>query len=358
MSRIAGGDLAALTRGLTSWLEQWEPAAKEGARIESIERPASGWSGDTLIVTVRPAIDLGEEAASSHFVARIAPSSGFASFPVTDLEAQAAVMNALRRYGAPAPRVMHVERDLRWVGSQFLVMGRVPGRSVGDTPALDGWLMALPKTNQRLIHESYIDTLATIHRLDWHDAGLVGLLRDAGEDLTPETAWWTGYIDWAADGEPTPSLVSCMRWCTDTAPVTSHARSLCWGDARLGNVMLLDDGSASGLLDWELASIGPPEMDLAWYLALDRLTARIAGITVPGFLTREEVIARYEHRLGRRTEHLEWHEIFALVRSVAINDRQARMAAATGVEYPGFSGEDNPLLAYIGRRILRFEGKA
>jgi aminoglycoside phosphotransferase (APT) family kinase protein len=131
--------------------------------------------------------------------------------------------------------------------------------------------------------------------------------------------------------------------------------SLCWGDARLGNVLFLDDGSIGALLDWELASIGPPEMDLGWYLALDRLTTKVIGQKVPGFLERDEAISRYQHHLGRAVEHLDWHEIFALVRSVAINERQARLAAAAGVPYPGVAGKDNPMLDYITRRIDRFE---
>jgi aminoglycoside phosphotransferase (APT) family kinase protein len=135
----------------------------------------------------------------------------------------------------------------------------------------------------------------------------------------------------------------------------AHPPSLCWGDARLGNVLLLDDGSIGALLDWELASIGPPEADLAWYLALDRLTTRVIGRSVPGFLARDDAISRYEGRLGRTVEHLDWHEIFALVRSVAINERQARLAAAGGVPYPGVPGKDNPMLDYIRRRIERFE---
>jgi aminoglycoside phosphotransferase (APT) family kinase protein len=107
------------------------------------------------------------------------------------------------------------------------------------------------------------------------------------------------------------------------------------------------------VLDWELASIGPPEMDLAWYLALDRLTAKFTG-TVPGFLDRARAIDYYESHLGRAVVDLEWHEIFALVRSAAINDRQARIAAAAGVPYPGVAGDDNPVLRYITRRIDRY----
>ncbi|MGH9029876.1 MAG: phosphotransferase family protein [Acidimicrobiales bacterium] len=358
MSPIAGTELGALTERLDKWFENWVPAKEAGARLETVTRAASGWSSDTLVVAMSASVDLGSgRASASELVVRIAPAPEAASFPEVDLAAQAAVMEAVRRSGLPAPTVVCIEEDARWVGSPFLVMVRVAGRTVGDAPSLDPWLMALPGEDQRRVHEAFVDALAGLHRIDWRAAGLARSLRDSGGDMVTETKWWTDYVDWASDGSPTPSLAAHARWCVQSAPEMRRDRSLCWGDARLGNVMLDDGASTTALLDWELATIGPPEMDFAWYLALERLTTRVTGTSVPGFMDREETIARYERRLGRRLEELDWHEIFALVRSAAINDRQARLAASAGVDYPGVFGEDNPLLAHIGRRIARFKGE-
>ncbi|HEX3842327.1 MAG TPA: phosphotransferase family protein [Acidimicrobiales bacterium] len=356
MSGIARVDVATLTVGLDAWLEQWEPARRAGAQIHRLERPASGWSSDTLLTTVHPPIDvLANRQPVTELVFRVAPPAAVASFPMDDFAPQAAVIGSLPSAGLPAPTVLAVEDDRQWLGAPFLVMTRSPGRAVGDAPALDPWLIGLPSTTQRRIHEGYLDALAAIHRFDWHDAKLDGVLRQAGPDLKAEFAWWSAYIDWASEGTPAPELDGHLQWCIDTAPFMAHPPSLCWGDARLGNVLLREDGSIGALLDWELASIGPPEADLAWYLALDRLTTRVVGRSVPGFLARDDAISRYQDHLGRPVEHLDWHEIFALVRSVAINERQARLAAAGGVPYPGIPGKDNPMLDYIRRRIQRFE---
>jgi len=116
----------------------------------------------------------------------------------------------------------------------------------------------------------------------------------------------------------------------------------------------LDDGRVVALLDWELASIGPAEMDLAWYLVLDELVAGFVERTVPGFVDRDASIRFYERALGRQVAHLAWHEIFALARSIAINDRQARLAAAAGTRYPGVAGDANPMLAILADRITAF----
>ncbi len=129
---------------------------------------------------------------------------------------------------------------------------------------------------------------------------------------------------------------------------------MCWGDARIGNLLFADDRTVASVLDWEMATIGPAETDLAWFLALDELTTYFVKRTVPGFGDRAAVVGRYEAALGRAVVDLEWHEIFALVRSTAINDRQARLADESGVAYPGVAGDGNPVLRVITRRIEAF----
>ena len=180
------------------------------------------------------------------------------------------------------------------------------------------------------------------------------MIRGGEGSLAREVAWWVDYVDWASDGEPAARLAEAAAWCAATMPTSEPPASLAWGDARIGNVLFDDDRSVASVLDWEQASIGPAEMDLAWYLVLDELTTHFVKRTVPGFMTRAEIVERYEAALGRPVRDLEWHEIFALVRSTAINDRQARLAAQSGVDYPGVAGDDNPVLGFIAERIRAF----
>ena len=84
------------------------------------------------------------------------------------------------------------------------------------------------------------------------------------------------------------------------------------------------------------------------YLSLD--TNEFTGTRVEGFLDRSAVVSRYETLLGRAVCDLGWHEVFALVRSIAINERQLRLAEAAGVPYPGLGGNDNPMLAWAERK--------
>jgi aminoglycoside phosphotransferase (APT) family kinase protein len=346
MATLARRDDGALRSGFTRWCAaRWPDLAFV---VAELNRPSAGWSNETLLVTMSsPTRDRRER-----FVVRLPPP--LLTYPSYDLAAQAAVLEALTSGPIPVPHVVAFEADDQWLGAPFLVMTHEPGRPGAEAPALDPWVMDAPLEQQARVHDGFVTTLASIHRVDWRVAGLDRVVRGGERSLVPEITWWTEYVDWASDGAPTAALAETLAWCATTAPVSEPAASLCWGDARLGNLLFTDDGRVSSVLDWELASIGAAELDLAWYLALDELTTHFTGGPVPGFLTRSDVIARYEQRLGRVVTDLEWHEIFALARSVAINERQARLAARSDIPYPGVAGDRNPVLRHLVRRVDAF----
>jgi aminoglycoside phosphotransferase (APT) family kinase protein len=227
------------------------------------------------------------------------------------------------------------------------------GEPIGEAPALDRRLLARSVDDQRRIQERFVDALASVHRIDV-DAPAAAAIAALRRGIATEVEYWTAYASWAADGAPAQVLADALQWCARTIPESEAPDSLLWGDARLGNVLYDDDGRVVALLDWELATIGPAEMDLGWYIVLDEITTGFVGRTVPGFAARDDVVRRYERALGRDVMHLAWHEIFALTRSIAINDCQARLAAAAGTPYPGVPGDANPVLAHLDARISAF----
>jgi aminoglycoside phosphotransferase (APT) family kinase protein len=323
---------------LVAGIERWSQR-----HVAALERPSSGWSSETVVVTY------GDD---ERVVVRLPPL--VASFPDDLLRPQARVLVALEASGVPVPHVVAFEQDPEFLGAPFLAMSFVVGRAPGDAPGLDPWVADAPATVQRHMHDRFINLLAAVHLVHWQTAGLGDELRVGTAN---EVRYWIEYAHWAADGSPAGALVDALRWCESSAPETEPPRSLLWGDARLGNVVFEATKKRRDVvaaLDWELATIGPAEMDLAWYLVLDELTVKVTGAPVEGFLSREGVIARHEARLGRTMRDLAWHEIFALARSICINDRQARIAQQTGVDYPGVAGDDNPMLGVVTRRIDRF----
>lgn len=351
MTTLARRDDDELARGFTAWCARQWPGA--GYEIAELGRPKAGWTNETLLLTMRGRGPAGPER---RLVVRLPPA--VPTWPVYDLAAQARVLEALTPTAVPVPEVVAYESSAHWIGAAFLVMSHEAGRPGPEAPMLDPWVMESSLDTQRRLHEQFLDMLAAVHRVDWRGAGLERVLRGGDGSLAAEVGWWVDYVDWASDGSPTPALADAIGWCAANVPSVEPPASMCWGDARIGNVLFADDRTITSVLDWELATIGPAEMDLAWFLVLDELTTYFVKQTVPGFLARADAIARYEVALGRPVVDLEWHEIFALVRSTAINDRQARLAAESGVAYPGVAGEANPVLKVIARRIAAFAAPA
>ncbi len=333
-------DLAELTARLGPWSTR-----HRGGRCEvEVRRPTSGWSNETLLV------DVNDAAGHAELVVRL--PSLIPALPDNDPEHEAGVLQLLRAHGLPAPEVVWVERDPAWLGVPFLVMERIAGRAVGEAPGLDPWLMGADEDRQRHVQDQFVDVLAGIHSIGTGDDVPSTLRQGLGMELD----YWDAYVEWAADGSPSRQIRDLLAWCRDRAPVPSHPQALLWGDPRLGNLLYDEnDYRLTGVLDWELASLGPPEMDLAWYVQMEELTTRVVHAFPPGFHTTESLLESYAKVSKRTVTDMGWHMVFALVRAGAINDREARIAQRTGEYFPGVYGEGHPLLRRAERLIESFE---
>jgi aminoglycoside phosphotransferase (APT) family kinase protein len=84
-----------------------------------------------------------------------------------------------------------------------------------------------------------------------------------------------------------------------------------WGDSRIGNI-IWDDFQAAAVVDWEMASLAQPELDLGWWLYFDRQFSEGLGMPRPaGFGSHEETIARYSDMMGRPMRDIFYYEIFS-----------------------------------------------
>jgi hypothetical protein len=98
-----------------------------------------------------------------------------------------------------------------------------------------------------------------------------------------------------------------------------------------------------------MTSVGPAEMDLAWFLALEQVATDLSGMAVPGFGDRAAAIEHLGIRLGRTLHDLDWHEVFALVRASAVSTRIAILFERAGERSMFKVGEDPTLAAALGR---------
>lgn len=321
-------DLDAVRAGLQRWFDA-RRAGGDRVRVGPMAKPTMGYSSETLLFDV--ARTTGGEEVDEGYVARLPPAGG-GIFPDYDLRRQADVQRALLECGIPAAAPVAVELDEDWVGAPFFLMERIPGTTIPDGYVRSGPLHDAAPDVQRRVQAEYVDRLADVHTLDWEAAGLGFLTPAHARGLVHDLARLDEYLGWATDGDVPPVLGDGLDWLRAHRPDPEPPWSLCWGDPRLGNVLYGPDWGQRALLDWEMASIGPAEMDVAWFLALHDTAA--AGADLPGFATSAEMRDRWSARVGREVQAYGWFEVFSLLRAEAIYQRIRTMLLASGLDEP------------------------
>ncbi|KUI44021.1 aminoglycoside phosphotransferase [Mycobacterium sp. IS-1590] len=310
-------------------LRDWFANRHAGEVVVSELRPANraaGWSSETLVFTA----EIG--GRSSEHVIRIPPAGG-GIFPDYDLDAQSATQRLLHDHGVSTPSPIVYEPDESWIGSRFLVMPRIVGYTPSDTSyATRGWLHGASVNVQRRVHDSFLETLARLHRVPPEQAPW--LARPEGVGVSAELQWWWDYVRWGTEDQVPDVITDAFDWLTRRIPAATTDLSICWGDARLSNAVFDDSGELVGALDWEQACICPAEADVAWWLATRKQMLEVNGLDLDpelgGFDSRASVVGRYEEMLGRPLRDLDWYEIFAMVRMGCCILRTQVLLRATG----------------------------
>ncbi len=170
-----------------------------------------------------------------------------------------------------------------------LLDGDIPG----PAPVFDPYVTEAGPVDQRLLADGLLDTVAAVHAVPWEPAGLGEVL--AGPRLRDALERWTAYVEWSSEGEPLPALAAALDWCRRHVP-DERGAVLLWGDVRLGNLVFDEERRVAGVLDWDLAAIGPREMDLGWHFGLEFMMEELFGRRVPGFPGPAEALERYEQQ--------------------------------------------------------------
>jgi aminoglycoside phosphotransferase (APT) family kinase protein len=329
-------DLDAVHDGLTRWVHAQHPRATD-VRLGPLRKPSSGYSSETLLFGLtwtEDGVDREDE-----LVARLPPAGG-GIFPEYDLTRQANVQRALATTAIPVAEPLAVELDESWVGAPFFVMRRVLGTVLPDTPSYvtAGALHdAVPDTQTR-VQRDFVHTLADLHALDWDGLGLGVLIPPDQRGLAHDLDRAETYVQWSTDSDVPTVITDAIAWARAHRPNPEPPLSLIWGDPRLGNVVFGDDWSQHALLDWEMASIAPAELDLAWFVGLHEMSTNGRGGDLPGFVGHDEVLALWSYGLGRPVVDYRWFEVLSLVRAESIFLRIRAMLLATGLDEPWLRG--------------------
>jgi aminoglycoside phosphotransferase (APT) family kinase protein len=227
-----------------------------------------------------------------------------------DVVREARIMRGLADTDVPVPRILAVCEDDDVIGAPFTVMSFVDGsslRSTDDASALD-------ESSRRTASANLVAVLASIHAVDLDAAGLRDLARNSGY-LSRQLGVWSRQWGLSTDRD-VPAITKAEEQLHATAPADDGC-VLVHGDYRFDNVLLTADHAVGAVLDWELSTLGDPLADLGLLVAYWTESQEVIGpldappTTLPGFLTRAEVVEAYGAARGCDLPDIAWYVAFA-----------------------------------------------
>jgi aminoglycoside phosphotransferase (APT) family kinase protein len=358
-------DTATVPRLMSQWLSTVLPVAPEVTVESGVD--STGMSSETIILTARWVQD-GKPVAQK-LVARVAPTNeDVPVFPSYRLDHQ---FEVIRQVGeltdVPVPRVRWIENSAEVLGAPFFLMDYVDGVVPPDVMPYtfgDNWLYDAPVDDQRRLQDSTVEVLAKLHSIP-NAKNIFGFLQDI--DPPGETAlhrhfgWLKSWYEFSVpDIGRSPLVERALAWLEERFPddVAAADPVLVWGDARIGNV-IYRDFTPVAVLDWEMATVGPREFDVAWisfaHMVFQELTG-LAGLPgMPDFLREEDVRATYRELTGIEVGDLDWFYVFSGVIWCCVFMRTgARRVRFGETEKP----EDVESLFYHGSLLKRLIGEA
>jgi len=354
-------DAGALREQLERWLAARLP---EGCapRVSELASPsATGMSSETLL------FDASWEEAGQHrsgaFVARLAPEArDVPVFPDYDLEKQFRLLDLVRRHGdVPVPHVRWLERGREALGTPFFVMDRVEGSVPPDIMpyTFGSWLSDAPAADRRRLQDATVGVIAALHAIDPQtvDCGFLAFELPGATPLERHVENQRRYFAWARKERRHPILEHAFAWLEESWPEEEGATVISWGDSRIGNV-LYRDFLPVAVLDWEMAALGPRELDLGWLVFMHRFFDDIAsGAGFPGmpdFLKLEDVAAHYASLSSVTPHHLDFYELYAALRHgivmTRVHERRVHFGQA---EWPDDPDDVIPHRAALERMMER-----
>ena len=306
---------------LAAWLATQLPDGADPQVTLHSGIDANGMSSETLVFDAAWSED--GEQRRGEYVARVAPSA--TEFPVFMDYALQDQYDAMRIVGertdVPVPTVGFSEPTGEVLGTPFFLMDRIEGLVPPDVPPYnwgDTWLADASHDDQRRLQDSTVAAIAGLHAIP-DAAGTFAFLDRGGAGATPlerNLAWVRGWYEWAVpDIGASPLAVRVLTWLEANLPTTDDT-VLCWGDSRIGNVLYRDFAPA-GVLDWEMAALGPREMDLSWLVFAHRVFESITAVFempgMPHFLREEDVVATYAELTGVTVGDLHWYHLYNAV---------------------------------------------
>ncbi len=233
------------------------------------------------------------------------------------------ILKALKPVFKYCPEPLVYTEDPAVMGCPFYVMERINGLIIRKNLP-EG--MVLDPKSARTLSENLIKVLCELHSIDYHKAGLADFGKPEGYVKRQVEGWIGRYRD--ARTPDAPDYENIMKWLTDTMPADTDRPCLIHNDYKYDNVVLNPQNPLEiiGILDWEMATLGDPLMDLgnsvAYWIEKDDppnvQMIRMMATNIEGMLSRKEQVALYGEIMGRPVKNFNFYFCFGLFRLAVI----------------------------------------
>lgn len=316
------------TANVTAWL-------RDRVDIEGVldfDLVAHGRSNLTFVVT--------DEAGSRWVLRR--PPTGHVLASAHDMGREHRIIKALFGSNVPVPEAIGFCDDDDVNGAPFYVMSHIDGHIVKTLADADPFTPA----ERRLQSESLVDTMAALHQIEPDEVGL-GQLGKREDYVGRQLRRWKRQIDEGSDRD-LPVFYE-LHAALEAKKPDQQGSGIAHGDYRLDNCMVGHDNTIAAVLDWELCTLGDVLADLGgmlmWWGDADAPAGGMVDVPTlaAGYLTKDEVVARYAESSDRDLSDLPYYVAFQSWRLAAISEGvRVRFAAGAmgdkdiGAEMAGF----------------------
>ena len=246
----------------------------------------------------------GEQLSHESLVMRL-PPKGVRQSGNTDVLRQVPLLQALKRNGVPVPTVRWFGSDLRWFEVPYIMVERLPGRTIRFSepdPSFD-----VSKEGMARLLRQVIRALTQIHRLDWQKE-LAGW--EAPRSLDTEIRFWDAILVKAAEPQWVTQGQEVRDLLLQHQPQNPEI-GLFHGDFQ-GSNFLIDSETLVAVLDWEISGIGGQLLDLGWLLVFtDPASWDTECQPLSSVPSAAEVISLYEEGMQRKTQDVAWYRALA-----------------------------------------------
>ncbi|MFZ9160394.1 MAG: phosphotransferase family protein, partial [Aquirufa sp.] len=245
------------------------------------------------------------------------PPHGLKIAKAHDMIREFRVLQALEKAGyTKMPHPISACEDESIIGAPFFLMEKVEGMIIRNRPPAE----ATPEFFHNL-SQSALDVLIELHSLELSESGLGVLGKPDGYALRQVQGWAERFQK--AKTSEVSNIEEAFQWLLASLPAQSDVAFI-HNDFKYDNLVISSTGEVQAVLDWEMATVGDPLMDLGttlayWAEAGDEDILKMFNLSyVPGNFTRRELIAYYGAKTGRDMSKMNFYYVFGLCKVATI----------------------------------------